>query len=352
MAQVYNNKIMEKILVTGGAGFIGSNFVHYILDKHPDVSIVNLDKLTYAGNPANISDLKDNPKHKFVHGDICDRACVEGCMSGVDAVVNFAAETHVDRSIMYAGDFIRTDVEGAFILLEASRRYKIKRFVQISTDEVYGEAPLRPSVEPDPLMPKSPYAASKAGADRLVFSYFATYQLPVVISRCSNNFGPFQYPEKLIPLFVTQVLDNKPVPIYGSGKNTRDWVHVLDHCHAIEMLLFNSGDDGEVYNIGTGFEKSILDITDIIFKELKSPESLKNYVQDRAGHVGRHAVNSDKFRKKYGWKPQYEFDSAIKATIEWYKNNRDWWEPIKYKTGEFKEYFNKQYLEREKEGKK
>ncbi|MBI5788947.1 MAG: dTDP-glucose 4,6-dehydratase [Candidatus Schekmanbacteria bacterium] len=331
-----------KLLVTGGLGFIGSNFVRYMLNKYPDYRIINLDKMTYAGNPANLADIADNPHYSFVRGDIIDVQLVEKLIGeGCDAVVNFAAETHVDRSIADAGGFITTDVYGTFVLLEAARRHKIKRFIQISTDEVYGEAESEPCTENAPLNPKSPYAASKAGADRLAFSYWATYQLPVIITRCSNNYGPYQYPEKMIPLFVTNALEDKPLPVYGDGQNTRDWIYVLEHNAAIDLLLHSSGLDGEVFNIGSGGEYSILQIAGIILKVLGKTDRLICLVKDRPGHVRRHAVNTDKIRRVLNWQSQISFEQELEKTIRWYQNNRSWWEPIK--SGSYREYYRTHY---------
>lgn len=343
---------MKQILVTGGCGFIGSNFVRYMLREHPEYTIVNLDKLTYAGNPENLRDVEHLPTYKFVHGDIANRELVDGLMKDADAVVHFAAETHVDRSIMDAGSFITTDVHGTFVLLEAARKFPVQRFIHISTDEVYGtamspEGVSRPSLETDALMPLSPYAASKAGADRLAFSYWATHKVPVVISRCSNNYGPYQYPEKLIPLFVTNALDNIPVPVYGDGKNTRDWIFVEDHCRAIDILLHSSGHDGEVFNIGTSQEFSVLQITDLILKALGKPASLLQYVKDRAGHVPRHAVDSSKFAKTFNWNPATDFAAMLEKTVKWYVEHESWWRRIKEQDANYRTYYEQQYRERE-----
>ena len=331
---------MKRLLVTGGMGFIGSNFVKYMLREHDDVKIVNLDKLTYAGNPENLNDLKDK-RYRFVEGDVCDKSVVDKAVSKCDAIVHFAAETHVDRSIMYAGDFVTTDVFGTFVLLEAARKHKVQRFVHISTDEVYGEAVGRPSKENDALMPKSPYAASKTGADRLAFSYFCTYDLPVTITRCTNNYGPYQYPEKLIPLFVTNAIDDLPLPVYGTGRNTRDWIFVEDHCQAIDMVLESKDVEGEVFNVGSGEEKSVLDIASLILSYLNKPDDLMRFVQDRPGHVTRHAVDAAKIRKRLGWAPRHTFEAAMRTTVDWYRDNQEWWRPIK--SGEFKKYYEKQY---------
>jgi dTDP-glucose 4,6-dehydratase len=336
---------MRRILVTGGAGFIGSNFVHYMLRKYDDVMLIVLDALTYAGNLDNLKPIWDDKRFMFFHGDIRDDALVADLMRNVEYVVHFAAETHVDRSIHDAGVFIETDVFGTFILLEAARNAGIKRFVHISTDEVYGEAPGRPSLETDALMPKSPYAASKAGADRLAFSYYTTYGLPVVISRCSNNYGPYQYPEKLIPLFVTNVLENKPLPVYGTGKSSRDWIYVLDHCRAIDALLWADGVEGEAFNIGAANELDVLQITDIILAQLKGPKGLIKHVGDRLGHVVRHAVDTTKIKAAIGWEPEYNFAENMESTIKWYIENEDWWRKVKEKSEEYKAWVERQYKE-------
>jgi dTDP-glucose 4,6-dehydratase len=321
-------------------GFIGSNFVRYMLKEHDEIKITNLDKLTYAGNPSNLKGL-DEKRYRFVKGDICDKDLVDKAVSKCDTIVHFAAETHVDRSIMYAGDFVKTDVFGSFVLLEAARKYKVKKFVYISTDEVYGEAVGRPSKETDALMPKSPYAASKAGADRLAFSYYCTYGLPVTISRCTNNYGPYQYPEKLIPLFVTNAIDGLTLPVYGSGRNTRDWIYVEDHCSAIDAILQIEGNEGEVFNVGSGDEKSVLDIASMILSILGKSDDLLEHVQDRPGHVLRHAVDPSKLKAALGWAPKQTFASAMNKTVEWYRDNPEWWRPIK--SGEFEKYYEQQY---------
>jgi len=318
-----------KILVTGGAGFIGSNFVHHILRKYPEHDVTVLDKLTYAGNLNNLKDIKEDKRFSFVKGDICNKKLDEKVMEGCDAVVNFAAETHVDRSIVDAGTFVKTDVFGTYRLLEAARKLDVGKFVQISTDEVYGEAGAAPSTECSPLNPKSPYAASKAGADRLAYSYFTTYGLPVVISRCTNNYGPYQYPEKLIPLFITNALQDSPLPVYGNGKNTRDWIYVADHCEGIDLLMCSQKSlNGEVFNFGSGQELSVLQITALILNELGKDNSLISFVKDRPGHVARHAVDTTKSRAQLGWAPRADFSTHIRSTIRWYVENRWWWEPL------------------------
>ena len=337
---------MKTILVTGGAGFIGTNFVYYMLNKYPDLHIINLDKLTYAGNLDNLAPLTGNPRHEFVHGDVADKDLVLPLMKRVDAVVHFAAETHVDRSILFAGDFVKTDVYGTFVLLEAARDCGIQRFVHISTDEVYGDAGDVPSREIDPLMPRSPYAASKAGADRLAFSYWATYGVPVIVTRCSNNLGPFQYPEKLIPLFVTNAIDDKPLPVYGDGKNTRDWIFVDDHASAVDTVLHLKGHDGEVFNVGANTEYNILEITKYILDYLKKPESLIKFVKDRAGHVKRHAVNTENTEKRIGWKAATPFETAIHKTVQWYVDNQAWWRKIKDKQEDYRKFMQEYYKDR------
>ena len=332
---------MKTYLVTGGAGFIGSNYIRYMLKKQRDVEIINLDKLTYAGNLDNLKDIEENSRYKFIKGDICDEVLVNKIMTEIDIVVNFAAESHVDRSIGAPDDFIRTDVFGTFVLLEAARTNKIEKFIQISTDEVYGSIDKGSFTENAPLMPSSPYSASKTGADRLAFSYFVTYDLPVIVTRCSNNFGPFHYPEKLIPLFVTNAIENKSLPIYGDGKNVRDWIYVEDHCDGVEFVCQN-GKLGEVYNIGGGNEKTNLEITQRILKKLEKPQSLMTYVTDRLGHDRRYSVDCGKIAD-LGWKPKHDFEEALDKTITWFMENRWWWE--KLKSGEYLEYYTQQYKE-------
>jgi dTDP-glucose 4,6-dehydratase len=310
-----------------------------MLNKYKDVEIVNLDKLTYAGNLDNLKDVENSPRYKFIKGDICDDVLVNQIYSEIDVVVNFAAESHVDRSIGAPDDFIRTDVYGTFVLLEAARRNHIDRFIQISTDEVYGSIDKGSFVETDPLMPSSPYSASKTGADRLAFSYFVTYGIPVQITRCSNNFGPYHYPEKLIPLFITNAMENRELPIYGDGKNVRDWIYVEDHCDGIDFV-FMHGELGEVYNIGGGNERTNLEITDYILKKLEKPVTLKTYVKDRLGHDRRYSLDCNKLRA-LGWKPKHDFEQAMDKTIHWYIKNRAWWEKIK--SGEYLEYYKQQY---------
>lgn len=318
-------------LVTGGAGFIGSNFVQSLLASRPEYQVVVLDKLTYAGNLENLDPVRLDPRFRFVQGDICDARVVREVMRGCDWVVNFAAETHVDRSIEDPGAFVRTDVEGTYTLLEAARDAGIARFVQISTDEVYGnaEAPdgtSRPSLETDALKPLSPYAASKAGADRLAFSYWATYDLPVVITRCSNNYGPYQYPEKQLPLFIANAMAGRPIPVYGDGKNTRDWIHVLDHAAALLAVLEAPEADvlGEVFNVGAAEERSILENAQLVLDLLGKPHDLITFVPDRLGHVRRHAVDSTKLTARLGWRPTIPFERGMAETVTWYQTHTEW----------------------------
>jgi len=333
----------RKVLVTGGAGFIGSNFIRYWMERYPDDAVINLDKLTYAGNLDNLKEVDGLPGYRFVRGDIADAETVEKIFAGgVDLAVNFAAETHVDRSIGNPDDFIRTDIYGTYVLLEAARKHGAGRFVQISTDEVYGSIPEGFSVETDPLMPRNPYAASKAGADRLAYSYWATYGVPVIITRASNNFGPYQYPEKVIPLFVTNLLDGIQVPLYGDGLNIRDWLYVRDHCSAVDLLT-RRGEPGDVYNIGGGNLLTNYELTHLIIEFLGCSQDMIRPVKDREGHDRRYALDSSKLRG-LGWKPEADFEKEMKATIAWYRDNRRWWEKIK--SGEFREYYRKQYAHR------
>lgn len=331
---------MKRYLVTGGAGFIGSNFVKYILGKYEDAHVVNLDKLTYAGNPENLTEVENDTRYTFVKGDIADEDAVSELMKdGVDYVVNFAAETHVDRSIGDPTDFIKTDVFGTYVLLENAKQYGIKRFIQISTDEVYGSIAEGYATEESPLMPSNPYSASKSGADRLAYSYFATYDLPVIITRASNNYGPNQYPEKLIPLFVTNAIEDIQLPLYGDGKNVRDWLYVRDHCEAVDFVI-ESGENGEVYNIAGGNEKMNIEITAFIIKYLGKPESIIKYVTDRPGHDRRYALSGEKLRK-LGWAAGGDFEEKMRETIDWYVENLQWWKKIK--SGEFKKYYMEHY---------
>jgi dTDP-glucose 4,6-dehydratase len=337
---------MVEVLVTGGAGFIGSNFVRYALGTHSDWRITTLDKLTYAGRRENLHDVMTHARHEFVHGDICDASISTPLVERANVVVHFAAETHVDRSIMAAGDFIKTDVEGTFVLLEAARRASaLTRFVQISTDEVYGSVTTGASRETDELKPRNPYSASKAGADRLAYSYWATYQVPVIITRASNNYGPYQFPEKLIPLFATNAIDGIPVPVYGDGRHVRDWLHVLDHCRAIDVLL-EKGADGEVYNVGGGNEIANIDLTNQILDGLGQSRSLIRPVPDRPGHDRRYCLDTTRLRS-VGWSPQVAFADGLRDTLEWYRANEWWWRPIKEGDGRFKSYYRTQYETRQ-----
>jgi dTDP-glucose 4,6-dehydratase len=334
-----------KILVTGGAGFIGSNFIRYLLNHHPAYTIINIDKLTYAGNLDNLKDVEGNHRYFFVRGDIADSECVTKIIDdGVDAIVNFAAESHVDRSIEDASIFLKTNVLGTQVLLEAGRRKGIKRFIQVSTDEVYGSlGPEGSFTEDSPLKPNSPYAASKTAADLLVRAYHKTFGFPGIITRCSNNYGPYQFPEKLIPLFITNALAQEPLPLYGDGLNIRDWIQVEDHCRAIDLIL-HQGEIGEIYNIGGGAEKTNLELTRIILKKLNQPETLIRYVKDRPGHDRRYAIDPGKLKRELGWKPLYTFERGIEETIRWYGENRWWWEKIK--SGEYREYYQRMYGKR------
>ncbi|MDR1696297.1 MAG: dTDP-glucose 4,6-dehydratase [Endomicrobium sp.] len=315
-----------KLFVTGGAGFIGSNFIRYILKKYPKYKIVNYDKLTYAGNPDNLRDIEKNTRYKFIKGDICDFKRVEKSIKGADAVIHFAAETHVDRSIASGGEFIKTNVNGTYSLLEAARQNKIKKFVHVSTDEVYGSILKGSFTEKSPLSPNSPYSASKASSDLLVRSYFITYGFPAVITRCSNNYGPYQYPEKVVPLFVTNALQNKSLPLYGDGKNVRDWLYVEDHCLGIDIAL-HKGKAGEVYNIGGGVEMTNIELTKTILKIMGRPETLIKRVADRLGHDRRYAINCSKIAK-LGYKPKFSFAKAIENTVKWYVENEKIWRKL------------------------
>ena len=319
------------VLVTGGYGFIGSNFIRYVLNKYNSTDIINLDALTYAGNPDNLKGLDDDSRYRFVKGDIRDKKLVDKIIKECDAIVHFAAESHVDRSIESAGEFIQTNVYGTYVLLQSvlEAKEKIKRFVMISTDEVYGDIPLDySSKETDPLTPRNPYAASKAGADVLAYSYYETHKLPVVVTRSSNNFGPYQYPEKILPLFITNLMEGKKVPLYGDGGNIRDWLYVEDNCNAIDTVL-HYGKEGEAYNIGGGNEKPNIEVTKKILKIMDRDESYIEFVQDRKGHDRRYSLDSSKIKKEFGWKPQYEFETALKDTVNWYVENVDWWNKLK-----------------------
>jgi dTDP-glucose 4,6-dehydratase len=333
----------RRVLVTGGAGFIGSNFVHRLLARHPDVHVVVLDALTYAGRRENLDGIPAT-KLTFVHGDIRDPKAVAVAMAGCEFVLNFAAESHVDRSIETPGEFIQTDVYGVFVLCEEARRIGVKRFIQVSTDEVYGEVLEGHSTEEWPLHPRSPYAASKAGGDRLAYAYWCTYGLPVVVTRCSNNYGPRQYPEKLVPLFVTNAIDDEPLPVYGTGLNRRDWLHVDDHCDALLTLLTFAGVDGETFNIGAQHELDVLTITDTLLRLLDKPRTLIRYVEDRLGHDRRYAVDSSRLTRVTGWTPRISFEEGIVQTVQWFRANESWWRPIKQ--GDFRAYYERMYGQR------
>jgi len=321
----------QKMLVTGGAGFIGNCFVRHILNKYPDYKVINLDCLTYAGNIENLNDVKNNPNYQFVHGNICDRKLVRDLVSQVDTVVNFAAESHVDRSITGPEIFIETNVQGTLNLLQASKELGVDRYLQVSTDEVYGTlGKTGYFYETTPIQPNSPYSASKASADLLVRAYFETYKMPVLTTRCSNNYGPYQYPEKLIPFFISQLLHGEKVPVYGDGLNVRDWLYVYDHCSAIDTVL-HKGTVGEVYNIGGHNEKTNMEITNIILEAMGKDESSIRYVEDRLGHDKRYAIDNEKIQTQLGWEPSLTFEEGIKLTIDWYLNNQEWMKSIETK---------------------
>ncbi len=332
---------MTRILVTGGCGFIGSNFVRAVLAERPEWEVVNLDKLTYAGRLENVADVAGDPRYRFVKGDICDPDAVREAMDGCSMAVNFAAETHVDRSLFGAAHFIDTDMKGVLVLLEEARRIGLDRFVQISTDEVYGSIAEGSFDESCVLNPRNPYAASKAGGDRLAFAYWATYGVPVVITRASNNYGPFQYPEKLIPLFVTNALRDESLPLYGDGRNVRDWLHVSDHCRAV-LFVLEHGAEGEVYNIAGGNERENIAITREVLRLLGKPESLIRPVADRVGHDRRYSLAAAKLRG-LGWSPLVPFERGLTETVRWYAENEAWWRPIKDHDGEFRRYYEEQY---------
>ncbi len=321
---------MKKVLVTGGAGFIGSHFIRQLLNHRPDLQAVNLDKLTYAGNPNNLRDIEQNKRYQFIHGDVSDAAAVARALAGCDTIVHFAAETHVDRSIRDAADFLRTNVIGTYTLLEAARTAGIERYLQISTDEVYGSLLDGAASETAPLHPNSPYAASKAAADHLALSYYVTFQFPVIVTRASNNFGPCQFPEKFIPLMVTNTLEDIPLPIYGDGQYVREWLYVEDFCEAI-LLILEQGTPGEIYNVGSQEYRKNLDVVGGILKALGKPPTLIRHVQDRLGHDRRYAINSDKIRL-LGWRPRHRFEEALGSTIQWYQVHPEWWRPLKSAT--------------------
>jgi dTDP-glucose 4,6-dehydratase len=333
---------MKPLLITGGCGFIGSNFIRYLLETEAAVSILNLDLLTYAGNPANLVDLADEPRYRFVRGDVSDRELVRGLMrDGVAGVLHFAAESHVDRSIMDASPFIRTNVLGTQVLLDAAREFAVPRYLQVSTDEVYGSlGPSGAFTEETPLAPNSPYAASKAAADLLVRSFVHTFGLPALITRCSNNYGPYQFPEKLIPLFISNLERGEPVPVYGDGLNVRDWIHVRDHCAAIARV-WRAGRVGEVYNIGGRSERTNLELTHTLLDIMEKPRSLIRYVKDRPGHDRRYAIDCSKIERELGWRPSMPFDKGLWDTVRWYRAHADWVAAIR--TGDYLKYYAKQY---------
>ena len=333
---------MVEVLVTGGAGFIGSNFVLHALTTHPDWRITTLDKLTYAGRMENLRDVMSDPRHRFVQGDVTDAAVSGPLVHDAEIIVHFAAETHVDRSLHEAGAFITTDVYGSFVLLDAARLApRLRRFVQISTDEVYGSVDTGSSTETDEVKPRNPYAASKAGADRLAYSYWATYGVPVIITRASNNYGPRQFPEKVVPLFVTNAIDQLPLPLYGDGLHVRDWLHVEDHCRALDLLI-DRGENGEVYNIGGGNEVQNVELTHQILALLDRPRSLIEPVSDRLGHDRRYSLDTTKLRA-LGWHPRHPFLDGLRATVYWYRDNDWWWRPIKEADPTYREYYQTQY---------
>lgn len=335
-----------KIIVTGGAGFIGGNFCHYMTGKYPDDTIICIDKLTYAGNMETLEPIMNKPNFKFYRADICDRKAIYRIFEDEkpDIVVNFAAESHVDRSITDPEIFLQTNIIGTSVMMDACRKYGIRRYHQVSTDEVYGDLPLdRPDLfftEETPIHTSSPYSSSKASADLLVMAYHRTYGLPCTISRCSNNYGPYHFPEKLIPLIIANALNDRPVPVYGEGKNVRDWLYVIDHCRAIDLII-RKGTVGEVYNIGGHNEKANIDVVKIVLKALDKPESLITYVKDRPGHDRRYAIDPTKIHNELGWLPETKFEDGIKKTIEWYLANKPWWEHII--SGEYQNYYEKQY---------
>ncbi len=336
---------MTRLLVTGGCGFIGSNFIRHLLQTEPQVSVINFDALTYAGNLSNLEDFASHPRLTFIKGDITDRPAVEAAMEqGVQSIIHFAAESHVDRSILDSGPFLRTNVLGTQVLLDVARAAKVERFVQVSTDEVYGSlGPEGLFTETTPLAPNSPYAASKAAADLLVLSYVHTFGFPALITRCSNNYGPYQFPEKLIPLFIANLLQDEPVPVYGDGQQIRDWIHVLDHCRGVEQV-WRHGRIGEVYNLGGRCEKTNLELTHLLLDLLDKPRSLIRHVTDRLGHDRRYAIDCTKMETELGWRPTIPFATGLQETITWYQTHRDWVETIR--SGAYRDYYEQQYRHR------
>jgi dTDP-glucose 4,6-dehydratase len=334
---------MQRLIVTGGCGFIGSNFIRHLLESDPHVVLVNVDKLTYAGNPDNLRDIESNPRYEFHRGDIADRGAMDALIARVrpDAVLNFAAESHVDRSILDSGPFVQTNIVGTQTLLDACRRHQVPRYVQVSTDEVYGSlGPDGLFTEETPLAPNSPYSASKAAGDLLVRAYHHTFGFPGIITRCSNNYGPFQFPEKLIPLFIANALADQPLPVYGAGENTRDWIHVLDHCRGI-LAALRRGREGEIYNFGGRCELQNIDLTRKLLQLLGKPESLIRFVEDRPGHDLRYAIDCTKAERELGWSPQVEFETGLSETIDWYKSRADW--VARIRSGEYQQYYDAQY---------
>jgi dTDP-glucose 4,6-dehydratase len=330
-----------RLLITGGAGFMGSNFIHYILRTYPDYTVTTLDKLTYSGNLKNLEDLKENKQFRFVKGDIADDKIVESLAKEADVIINYAAETHVDRSIMDPGAFVKTDVIGLYTLLEKARKYNHERFIQISTDEVFGSIEKGKFTENSPFEPNSPYAASKAGGDLLCRSYFVTYKMPVIVTHSCNFFGPYHYPEKFIPLTITNLLQGKKIPVYGDGQQVREWIYTEDHCNAVDTIL-HKGKVGEVYNISSEEEWKNIDVVNLILKIMEKDESSITYVKDRPGHDRRYALDSSKLKNELGWKPQYSFESALEKTIKWFEENESWWKDI-VSSQEYQEYYQKQY---------
>ena len=334
-----------KVLVTGGCGFIGSNFIRHLFESRGvGVSVVNLDKLTYAANPANLADVERRPNYRFLRGDIADPEAVAAAMEGCTDVVNFAAETHVDRSLLGDASFIETDMRGVFVLLEEAKRRRVRKFIQISTDEVYGTIAEGSFTEESALMPRNPYAASKAGGDRLAYSYWASYGMPIVITRASNNYGPYQYPEKLVPLFVTNAIDGEPLPLYGDGRNVRDWLYVRDHAAAIDFLL-DAGEPGETYNIAGGNEIENIEITRRVLRQLEKPESLIRFVDDRPGHDRRYSLDAGKLAA-LGFRPSTPLERGLTETIAWYRLHEEWWRPVKEKDAAYRAFYRSQYAER------
>ena len=335
---------MTKVVITGGCGFIGSNYIRWLLDADPNIDIINFDDLTYAGNLANLADVANHPRYRFIKGNITDRDAVTSVVAGVDSIINFAAESHVDRSIMDSGPFVRTNVIGTQTLLDAARAAKVRRFVQVSTDEVYGSlGPTGLFTETTPLHPNSPYSASKAAADMLVQAYEHTFGMDVVITRCSNNYGPFQFPEKIIPLFITNLMNDLQVPVYGDGMQIRDWIHVRDHCTAV-YAAWKKGGSGEVYNFGGRCEKPNIELTQTLLDLLGKPRTLIKYVQDRPGHDRRYAIDCSKAERELGWSPAVKFENGLRETIEWYQANQEWVKNVR--SGEYLTYYERQYGKR------